>query len=75
MSNAGRPAKYGERMKAVSLRIPESLYLLALGKAMAQKSPDITFSELVRHLLEEYTGTTGFDPKQIDKELEVEFPD
>lgn len=73
--SAGRPCKYEERMKAVSLRLPESLFLMALGKAMAQKSPDITFSELVRHLLEEYTGTVGFDKEAYDKENGIEMPE
>lgn len=75
MSNAGRPCKYTERMKTISLRVPESLYIMALGKGMARIREDITFSELVRHLLEEYTGTAGFDPESIDKELGVEYPE
>ena len=66
--SAGRPCKYEERMKAVSLRLPESLYIMAMGKAMAQKKTSITFSELVRDLLEEYTGTVGFDKEAYDKE-------
>ena len=66
--SAGRPCKYEERMKSVSLRLPESLYIMALGKAMAQKKNDITFSELVRDLLEEYTHTEGFDKEAYDKE-------
>jgi hypothetical protein len=44
---------------------------MALGKAMAQKRPDITFSELVRDLLEEYTGTVGFDKEAYNKENDI----
>lgn len=74
MSNAGRPCKYKERMKVVSLRVPESLYMMALVKAQACMKKDITFSDLIRHLLEEYTGTVGYDAEAIDKELGVEWP-
>lgn len=69
----GRPCKYEARMKTISMRVPEDLYIMALGKARARVREDISFSELIRNLLEEYTGTVGFDPEQIDKELGIEW--
>ena len=51
--SAGRPAIYGEKMRAVSMRLPEALCAKAVEKAQA-KGEGNTLSEIVRHLLEKY---------------------
>lgn len=65
MSNAGRPCKYTEPMKTIAFRIPESLAIMAQGKAMAEGK---TLSEVIREALERYTNTVGFDKEKYDRE-------
>lgn len=51
--SAGRPAMYGEKMRSVTMRLPESLCAKAIEKAQA-KGEGHTISEIVRRLLEKY---------------------
>lgn len=51
--SAGRPSMYGEKMRSVTMRLPESLCVKAIEKAQA-KGQGQTISEVVRHLLERY---------------------